>query len=189
LAGREIDQTFGRYMIDGSGTKGIGGVGGHSGGKLLYFHRKAAPSVLLDPGYATIPYSTAATNPGLVNHDNFASGMIAADPVAGGMTNLHLLNTLWAQAGVPNNTQRFSRTPEFFQDQGKNDVGVLMAVAGHRSLPPDAGVWWHPSHRGNAQQAPFRPGTVRPRNGVIQTIFQSRNRGTMLTCCLRSTSR
>lgn len=111
-ATRDVDQTFGRYLIDGSGNRGLGGVGagtpagnccisaGQSGTRLYYS----------DPGYATIPYSTAVTAPGLVKYyDSFASGRIAVkDPHAGGMTNPSTyLNTLWTQAGVPNNTEAF----------------------------------------------------------------------------------
>jgi iron complex outermembrane receptor protein len=114
LTGRDVDQTFGRYLINGAGSLGLGGVGaGTSAGNCCISPIAGQSGTWLyyqDPGYASIPYSTALTNPGLVRYyDNFASGRIAVkDPVAGGMTNPStFLNTVWAQAGVPNNTQQF----------------------------------------------------------------------------------
>jgi TonB-dependent receptor len=135
-ATRDVDQTFGRYLIDGSGTLGLGGVGagtaagncciaaGQSGTYLYYS----------DPGYATIPYSSGASNPDLIKYyNNFASGLIAVkDPHVGGMTNPSTyLNTLWTQAGVPNNTEAlFVDTLSSFRVKEKTSAFYLMADSG-----------------------------------------------------------
>ena len=108
---REVDYVHGRYLESGVNPYGIGGVGAATAagncclspasGTWLYFQ---------DPGYATIPYSTPQTNPNLLlTYNNFANGPIAVkNPETGGMTNPSTyLNTLWAQAGVPNNTETF----------------------------------------------------------------------------------
>jgi iron complex outermembrane recepter protein len=108
---REIDYVHGRYLENGISPYGIGGVGAGTpaancctsaaSGTYLYFQ---------DPGYAGIPYSTPQTNPNLLQtYNNFAQGPIAVkNPVTGGMTNpATYLNTLWAQAGIPNNTEKF----------------------------------------------------------------------------------
>jgi TonB-dependent receptor len=108
---REIDYVHGRYLENGAGTLGLGGVGagtaagncciGAASGTWLYYQ---------DPGYAAIPYSTPQTNPNLLLiTNNFGVGNIAVkNPYTGGMTNpATYLNTLWAQAGVPNGTETF----------------------------------------------------------------------------------
>jgi iron complex outermembrane recepter protein len=105
FAGRDIDQTFGRYLING--TLANGSVAGNNadpnGGPFLYYQ---------DPGYGNpnIPYSTAVSNPGLgkiVN--NFGVGnILVKDPVTGGMTHPgSYLQSVWAGAGVPNTTEQF----------------------------------------------------------------------------------
>jgi TonB-dependent receptor len=104
-AGRDVDQTFGRYLINGTLPDGsvAGNVNDPNGGPFLYYQ---------DPGYGNpnIPYSTAVSNPALgklVN--NFAVGSILVkDPVTGGMTHPgSYLQQVWAGAGVPNMTQQF----------------------------------------------------------------------------------
>ncbi len=104
-AGRDVDQTFGRYLINGTLADGsvAGNVADPNGGPFDYYQ---------DPGYGTpnIPYSTAVSNPALgkiVN--NFAVGnILVKDPVTGGMTHPgSYLNTVWAGAGVPNTTEQF----------------------------------------------------------------------------------
>jgi iron complex outermembrane recepter protein len=108
---REIDYVHGRYLENGIDPLGVGGVGagtaagncctGPGSGTYLYFQ---------DPGYAAIPYSTPQTNPNLLlTYNNFANGPIAVkNPVTGGMTDPSTyLNTLWRQAGVVNNSERF----------------------------------------------------------------------------------
>jgi iron complex outermembrane recepter protein len=106
-AGRDIDQTFGRYLING--TLANGEVAGTNGtpnpgsGPWLYYQ---------DPGYGNVnvPYSTAASNPKLVSTvPNFAVGnIIVKNPSVGGMANpATYLNQVWAGAGVPNTTETF----------------------------------------------------------------------------------
>jgi TonB-dependent receptor len=107
-AGRDIDQTFGRYLING--TLADGRVAGTNTGTpdagfgpWLYYQ---------DPGYGTpsIPYSTALSNPALASTvNNFGAGkIIVKNPSAGGLTNPStFLQQVWAGAGVPNMTERF----------------------------------------------------------------------------------
>jgi iron complex outermembrane recepter protein len=107
-AGRDIDQTFGRYLINGTLADGLV-AGTNTGtpapgfGPWLYFS---------DPGYGnpSIPYSTALSNPGLaLTVNNFGAGPIMVkNPYTGGMTNPStFLQTVWAGAGVPNMTEQF----------------------------------------------------------------------------------
>ena len=107
-AGRDIDQTFGRYLING--TLANGEVAGTNTGTpapgfgpWLYFQ---------DPGYGnpSIPYSTPLSNPGLASTvNNFRAGpILVKNPFTGGMTNPStFLQTVWAGAGVPNMTEQF----------------------------------------------------------------------------------
>jgi TonB-dependent receptor len=104
-AGRDVDQTFGRYLINGTLPDGsvAGNTNDPNGGPFDYYQ---------DPGYGTpnIPYSTALSNPSLVKVvNNFAVGSIAVkDPVTGGMTHPgSYLETVWAGAGIPNMTEQF----------------------------------------------------------------------------------
>jgi iron complex outermembrane receptor protein len=114
-AGRDVDQTFGRYLING--TLSNGEVAGSDGisqklpcgtnlpgtGPWLFYQ---------DPGYGcpNIPYSTALSKPGLaLTVPNFAVGKITVkNPSTGGMTNpATYLESVWAGAGVPNTTEQF----------------------------------------------------------------------------------
>jgi TonB-dependent receptor len=108
---REVDYIHGRYLIDGVNPYGIGGVGaGTAAGNCCISPASGTWIYYSDPGYATIPYSTPQTNPNLLMLvNNFGSGTIGVkNPYAGGMTNpATYLNTLWNQAGVPNNTETF----------------------------------------------------------------------------------
>ncbi len=111
-AGRDIDQTFGRYLINGTeaggvaGSCGAGFTPGAGFGPWLYYQ---------DPGYCqagapTIPYSTAVSNPGLaLTVNNFAVGnIIVKNPSAGGLTNPStFLQKVWSGGGVVNNTEQF----------------------------------------------------------------------------------
>jgi len=104
-AGRDLSQTFGRYLINGTLPDGdvAGGPVTPGSGPYLYFQ---------DPGYGTpnIPYSTATSNPGLaMNVNNFGVGnIIVKNPYAGGMTNpATFLESVWGGAGVPNMTEKF----------------------------------------------------------------------------------
>jgi len=107
-AGRDIDQTFGRYLING--TLANGEVAGTNTGTpaagfgpWLYYQ---------DPGYGnpSIPYSTAASNPALaLTVNNFAVGnIIVKNPSTSGIRNPSTyLQQVWAGAGVPNMTEQF----------------------------------------------------------------------------------
>jgi TonB-dependent receptor len=107
-AGRDIDQTFGRYLING--TLADGAVAGTNTGTpaagfgpWLYYQ---------DPGYGTpsIPYSTAVSAPKLaLTVNNFGVGnIIVKNPTSGGLTNPStFLQQVWAGAGVPNMTEQF----------------------------------------------------------------------------------
>ena len=107
-AGRDIDQTFGRYLING--TLANGEVAGTNTGTpaagfgpFLYYQ---------DPGYGnpSIPYSTALSNPSLaLAVNNFAVGKILVkNPATSGITTPSTyLQTVWAGAGVPNMTEQF----------------------------------------------------------------------------------
>jgi iron complex outermembrane recepter protein len=107
-AGRDIDQTFGRYLING--TLADGQVAGTNTGTpapgfgpWLYYQ---------DPGYGTpsIPYSTPLTNPGIgLTVNNFAVGnIIVKNPYTSGLSNPSTyLEKVWAGAGVINNTEQF----------------------------------------------------------------------------------
>jgi iron complex outermembrane recepter protein len=111
-AGRDIDQTFGRYLINGTqpgGVAGSCGAGFQPGaglGPWLYYQ---------DPGYCqagapTIPYSTAVSNPALaLTVNNFAVGnIIVKNPSNSGLTNPSTyLQKVWSGAGVVNNTEQF----------------------------------------------------------------------------------
>jgi iron complex outermembrane receptor protein len=139
---REIDYVHGRYMIDGSGALGVGGVGaGTAAGNCCIGAASGTYIYYSDPGYATIPYSTPQTNPGLVlNYNNFGVGTIAVkNPVTGGMTNPSTyLNTLWKQAGVPNNTEKFFKDAlNSYNVKEKSTSVFVMGDAG------DAGGVYH----------------------------------------------
>ena len=112
-AGRDVDQTFGRYLING--TLANGQVAGNvCGGGLLPGQgacSAAGPWLYYqDPGYGTpnIPYSTATTNPGLaLTVGNFGAGnMIVKNPATLSNPSTYL-NSVWAGAGVPNTTEKF----------------------------------------------------------------------------------
>jgi iron complex outermembrane recepter protein len=107
-AGRDIDQTFGRYLING--TLADGQVAGTNTGTpaagfgpWLYYQ---------DPGYGnpSIPYSTALSNPSLaLTVNNFAVGpIIVKNPSTSGITHPSTyLQQVWSGAGVPNMTEQF----------------------------------------------------------------------------------
>lgn len=110
-AGRDVDQTFGRYLING--TQANGEVAGSTGTPCGTLSAGTGPWLYYqDPGYGCphIPYSTALTNPGLaLTVPNFGVGNITVkNPATGGMTNPSTyLETVWAGAGVPNMTEQF----------------------------------------------------------------------------------
>ncbi|HEV7715374.1 MAG TPA: TonB-dependent receptor, partial [Steroidobacteraceae bacterium] len=144
LAKRDVDQTFGRYLIDGAslGTSGVG-AGTTAGNCCIAAGQSGTNIYYSDPGYAAIPFSIGGTlpsgsvgssNPDLVKYYNsFAAGLIAVkDPKVGGMTNpATYLSTLWAAAGVPNTTQSyFEDTLSSFDVEEKTQSAYLMGDAG-----------------------------------------------------------
>jgi iron complex outermembrane receptor protein len=132
---REVDYVHGRYMENGINPYGIGGVGaGTAAGNCCIAPGSGTYLYFQDPGYAAIPYSTPQTNPNLLlNYNNFANGTIAVkNPVTGGMTDpATYLNTLWKQAGVANNTERFFKDPlNSYQVKEKTTAVFVMGDAG-----------------------------------------------------------
>jgi iron complex outermembrane receptor protein len=129
---RDANEIFGRYLING--TLSNGQVAGNTNcpncGPWDYYQ---------DPGYGTpnIPYSTAATNPGLMmTVNNFAAGpMTVKNPYSGGMTNpATFLGAVWAGAGVPNNTEQFFEdTLSSFDVYEKTISTYLMGDIGSRA--------------------------------------------------------
>lgn len=127
---REVDYVHGRYLEDGIAPYGVGGQGygappTATSGTYLYYQ---------DPGYARIPYSTPQTNPNLLlTYNNFANGSIAVkNPVTGGMTDpATYLNTLWKQAGVANNSERFFKDAlNSYEVKEKTTAVFIMGDAG-----------------------------------------------------------
>jgi len=102
LGTRDIWQNFGRYLIDGLD------VNGNYISNCCYAGGNGAGLYYQDPGYAAIPYDTAASNPALaLTTKSFMFGdMIVKNPVTGGMADpATFLNTIWNQAAnVPTNT-------------------------------------------------------------------------------------
>jgi len=107
LGTRDIWQDFGRYLIDGLAESGAyisNCCYAQGNGPGLYYQ---------DPGYASIPYSTATSDPSLaLTVKSFMFGnMIVKNPGTGGMANpATFLNTIWNNAsyvpgvgGVPVN--------------------------------------------------------------------------------------
>jgi iron complex outermembrane receptor protein len=129
-ADRTVDQTFGRYLINGTEADGqvAGDVGSGAGsGPWLYFQ---------DPGYGTpnIPYSTAVSNPGLAKVvKNFAVGNILVKNPATMSNPSTYLEAVWAGAGVPNNTEKFfvDGLSSFRVDE-RTTAGYLMGDIGGR---------------------------------------------------------
>jgi TonB-dependent receptor len=112
VANRDVDQTFGRYLINGTEAPGVVAGQTFNANGTRSCPQCGPYDYYQDPGYGTpnIPYSTAASNPGLVlNVNNFAAGNISVkNPYTGGMTNPSTyLQTVWAGAGVPNTTEGF----------------------------------------------------------------------------------
>jgi len=105
VADRDIDQVFGRYLINGDLPGGqVAGPVGPNEGPWLYFQ---------DPGYSNgnginIPYSTATSNPGLAKTvNNFGAGPIIVKNPASMSNPSTYLEQVWSGAGTPNNTEKF----------------------------------------------------------------------------------
>ena len=132
---REVDYVHGRYLESGVNPYGIGGVGaGTAAGNCCTSPASGTYLYFQDPGYASIPYSTPQTNANLLqNYNNFAVGNIAVkNAVTGGMTNPSTyLNTLWNQAGVPNNTEKFFKDAlNSYDVKEKTSTAFVMAQMG-----------------------------------------------------------
>jgi iron complex outermembrane recepter protein len=132
---REVDYVHGRYLENGINPYGIGGVGaGTKAGNCCIDQFSGTYLYFQDPGYAAIPYSTPQTNPNLLlNYHNFANGNIAVkNPVTGGMTDpATYLNTLWKQAGVANNSEKFFKDAlNSYQVKEKTTAVFVMGDAG-----------------------------------------------------------
>jgi len=128
-ASRDVDQTFGRYLINGTEAPGVI-AGGNTGcgaacGPWLYYQ---------DPGYGTpnIPYSTARSNPGLVQTvNNFAIGNIIVKSPATMSNPSTYLNQVWQGAGVPNNTEQlFTDGLSSFDVKETTTAGYVMGDIG-----------------------------------------------------------
>jgi iron complex outermembrane receptor protein len=164
IANRSVEEVFGRYLING--TLANGEIAGNANGP-----NPSNPGAAFgpydyyqDPGYGTpnIPYSTAVSNPGLaLTTNNFAAGnIIVKNPFTGGMTNPStFLQSVWAGAGVPNNTEKFFKdnlssfvineytTAEYFMEDfgGKQDpfhlnfgvriVSTTLTIDGGQTAP------------------------------------------------------
>ncbi len=131
---RNVDQTFGRYLINGTLANGdIAGNVGNSGpngpgGPFDYYQ---------DPGYGTpnIPYSTATSNPSLAKVvNNFAVGNIIVKNTATMSDPSTYLNKIWAGAGVPNTTEAFFKdTLSSFKVDERTTAGYVMADLGGKN--------------------------------------------------------
>ena len=141
---RDVEQTFGRYLINAA-TVGYGGVGaGTAAGNCCIAAGQSGTGIYYsDPGYAAIPFTITGSNPagspgvsmpalGLV-YDSFNSGtLMVKDPKLGGMTDpATYLSTLWAQGGVQNAQQSlYVDTLSSFEVQEKTTAFYLMGDAG-----------------------------------------------------------
>src|SRR5262249_36743827 len=89
-ADRDVDQTFGRYLINGltTGRTPIANCcSDPNGSSFLYF---------IDPGYAAIPYSTAVSTPSLaMTVSNFALGNIVVKNPTTLSDPSHFLEAVW----------------------------------------------------------------------------------------------
>ncbi|QUD88921.1 TonB-dependent receptor [Phenylobacterium montanum] len=125
VATRDVDQTFGRYLINGDyngNTTGNCCIGAGSGTYLYY----------QDPGYAAIPFSTAVSNPGLVKVvNNFGAGPMIVKNTATMTDPSTYLEKVWAGGGVTNNTEAFFvDTLSSFKVKETTSAGYVMADLG-----------------------------------------------------------
>ncbi len=129
-AGRDVDQTFGRYLINGTLADGqvAGGPVTAGSGPYLYYQ---------DPGYGTpnVPYSTGLSNPGLVKTvNNFGVGNIIVKNPATMMNPATYLEQVWAGAGVPNTTEKlFTDGLSSFSVSEHTTSGYVMGDLGDRN--------------------------------------------------------
>lgn len=139
-ATRDVDEIFGRYLINGTLANGQVAGGGANGGCTSPTGAFVCGpwTYYQDPGYGTpnIPYSTATTAPGLaMSVNNFGVGnILVKNPYTGGMTNPSTyLQTVWAGAGVPNNTEQFFQDGlSSFAVHEQTEAGYVMADLGSK---------------------------------------------------------
>jgi TonB-dependent receptor len=124
LAERDVDQTFGRYLLNG-GSSVNNCCSDPNGGTYLYY---------LDPGYVSIPYATAVSQPSLVKTvNNFAVGNIVVRDPTDMMNPATYLNSVWnhGTGATPNNTEKFFvDTLSSFTIKEKTSSVYLMADLG-----------------------------------------------------------
>jgi iron complex outermembrane receptor protein len=138
-ASRTEDVAHDKYLIDGQESNGLlaGGVGTPNSGPYLYYQ---------DPGYCSgggpnggcgqgttyIPFSTATSNPGLVNTVKSFSGPTMIVKNLSSLSNpATYLDSVWKDAGVPNNTERpFEDTLSSFGVTERTTAGYVMSDLG-----------------------------------------------------------
>lgn len=124
LAERDVDQVFGRYLLDG-GTAVNNCCSDPNGGTWLYY---------IDPGYVSIPFATATSAPGLAKTvDNFAVGSIVVRDPTDMMDPSTYLNSVWnhGQGATPNNSEKFFvDTLSSFKIAEKTTSAYVMADLG-----------------------------------------------------------
>ena len=128
---REIDVNHGKYLLDGLNADGsrIDNSGGGPGtGPWLYY---------LDPGYAAIPYSTATSNPGLVQYVKSFNGQTFITKNASTLSNpATYLESVWTGAGGrPETVKLFTDPLSSFKVDEQTDAGYLMADFGGHGVP------------------------------------------------------
>ena len=124
LAERDVDQTFGRYLLDGGA--GLNNCcSDPNGGTWLYY---------IDPGYVSIPYATATSAPGLVKTvNNFGAGNIIVRDPTDMMNPSTYLNSVWnhGTGATPNNSEKFFvDTLSSFKVAEKTTSAYIMADLG-----------------------------------------------------------
>jgi TonB-dependent receptor len=183
-ATRDVDQTFGRYLINGTQPDGQI-AGGNTGCNTATAPNTCGPWLYFqDPGYGTpnIPYSTATTNPGLaMSVHNFAVGnILVKNPYTGGMTNPSTyLQSVWAGAGVPNTTEQFFQDAlSSFQVHEKTEAAYLMSDLGAKQDFYHLNLGLRIVHtqltidNGQSAESPTYYGTA-PWNGVDNNVVQT----------------
>ena len=130
FASRDVNQDFGRYLINGVDANGnqLGNCClGPGSGTYLYY---------LDPGYVDIPYSTATTNPGLAKLvNNFAAGNILVKDISTMTDPSTYLEKIWVGGGgAANNTEKlFKDTLSSFDVKERTSAGYVMADFGGKA--------------------------------------------------------
>ena len=207
LADRNVEQTFGRYLINGAaaGTNGVA-AGSAAGNCCISAGQSGTFLYYQDPGYSAIPFSIAGTLPagspgaslpslGLV-YNSFASGPIMVkDPGVGGITQPSTyLQTIWQQSGVANATENFfvdtlssfavgeKTTSAYLMGDVGDSEGGYHANFGVRVVKTDLDV-----DGGSQVPVPTWYGTA-SWNGVNANNASFTNSAAIQMCCRPSTS-